>query len=162
VQTREVQRDRSSPKIARWPLVAAPPRIDRCVESDAPRRLPGARAGLQALFPFPDGPSLAAEAGATAIAQLGAVRDDEVIAPPTSSVWRWSYRRPPLPPLGAHRTRHLAIILCDESSCRRQRRPRAFAVLAPQSEPHRGASIALAVVPASPGSQGSISRPPFR
>ncbi len=35
----------------------------------------------EALFPFPDGPTLAAEAGATAIAQPGgAVRDDEVIA----------------------------------------------------------------------------------
>jgi phosphoribosylaminoimidazolecarboxamide formyltransferase/IMP cyclohydrolase len=35
----------------------------------------------EALFPFPDGPSLAAEAGATAIAQPGgAMRDDEVIA----------------------------------------------------------------------------------
>lgn len=35
----------------------------------------------EALFPFPDGPALAAEAGATAIAQPGgAVRDDEVIA----------------------------------------------------------------------------------
>ncbi len=34
----------------------------------------------EALFPFPDGPTLAAEAGATAIAQPGgAVRDDEVI-----------------------------------------------------------------------------------
>ncbi len=35
----------------------------------------------EALFPFPDGPTLAAEAGATAIAQPGgAMRDDEVIA----------------------------------------------------------------------------------
>jgi phosphoribosylaminoimidazolecarboxamide formyltransferase/IMP cyclohydrolase len=35
----------------------------------------------EAMFPFPDGPTLAAEAGATAIAQPGgAVRDDEVIA----------------------------------------------------------------------------------
>ena len=35
----------------------------------------------EALFPFPDGPTLAAEAGATAIAQPGgAVRDNEVIA----------------------------------------------------------------------------------
>jgi phosphoribosylaminoimidazolecarboxamide formyltransferase/IMP cyclohydrolase len=35
----------------------------------------------EALFPFPDGPTLAAEAGATAIAQPGgAVRDEEVIA----------------------------------------------------------------------------------
>ena len=35
----------------------------------------------EALFPFPDGPTLAAEAGATAIAQPGgAVRDSEVIA----------------------------------------------------------------------------------
>jgi len=35
----------------------------------------------EALFPFPDGPTLAAAAGATAIAQPGgAVRDDEVIA----------------------------------------------------------------------------------
>jgi phosphoribosylaminoimidazolecarboxamide formyltransferase / IMP cyclohydrolase len=35
----------------------------------------------EALFPFPDGPTLAAEAGATAIAQPGgALRDDEVIA----------------------------------------------------------------------------------
>ena len=35
----------------------------------------------EALFPFPDGPTLAAEAGATAIAQPGgAGRDDEVIA----------------------------------------------------------------------------------
>ena len=35
----------------------------------------------EALFPFPDGPTLAAEAGATAIAQPGgAVRDDEVIS----------------------------------------------------------------------------------
>ena len=35
----------------------------------------------EALFPFPDGPTLAAESGATAIAQPGgAVRDDEVIA----------------------------------------------------------------------------------
>jgi len=35
----------------------------------------------EALFPFPDGPTLSAEAGATAIAQPGgAVRDDEVIA----------------------------------------------------------------------------------
>lgn len=35
----------------------------------------------EALFPFPDGPTLAAEAGATAIAQPGgAVRDAEVIA----------------------------------------------------------------------------------
>src|SRR6266481_929662 len=35
----------------------------------------------EALFPFPDGPGLAAEAGATAIAQPGgAVRDSEVIA----------------------------------------------------------------------------------
>ena len=35
----------------------------------------------EALFPFPDGPTLAVEAGATAIAQPGgAVRDDEVIA----------------------------------------------------------------------------------
>jgi phosphoribosylaminoimidazolecarboxamide formyltransferase / IMP cyclohydrolase len=35
----------------------------------------------EALFPFPDGPALAAEAGATAIAQPGgAMRDDEVIA----------------------------------------------------------------------------------
>jgi len=35
----------------------------------------------EALFPFPDGPTLAAEAGATAIAQPGgAVRDREVIA----------------------------------------------------------------------------------
>ncbi|MGH7925082.1 MAG: bifunctional phosphoribosylaminoimidazolecarboxamide formyltransferase/IMP cyclohydrolase [Candidatus Binatus sp.] len=35
----------------------------------------------EALFPFPDGPTLAAEAGATAIAPPGgAVRDDEVIA----------------------------------------------------------------------------------
>jgi phosphoribosylaminoimidazolecarboxamide formyltransferase/IMP cyclohydrolase len=35
----------------------------------------------EALFPFPDGPALAAEAGATAIAQPGgAVRDEEVIA----------------------------------------------------------------------------------
>jgi len=35
----------------------------------------------EALFPFPDGPMLAAEAGATAIAQPGgAVRDNEVIA----------------------------------------------------------------------------------
>ncbi len=34
----------------------------------------------EALFPFPDGPTLAAEAGATAIAQPGgAARDDEVI-----------------------------------------------------------------------------------
>jgi phosphoribosylaminoimidazolecarboxamide formyltransferase/IMP cyclohydrolase len=35
----------------------------------------------EALFPFPDGPGLAAEAGATAIVQPGgALRDDEVIA----------------------------------------------------------------------------------
>src|ERR1700722_17998462 len=35
----------------------------------------------EALFPFPDGPTLAAEAGATAIAQPGgAMRDEEVIA----------------------------------------------------------------------------------
>jgi phosphoribosylaminoimidazolecarboxamide formyltransferase/IMP cyclohydrolase len=35
----------------------------------------------EALFPFPDGPTLAAEAGATAIAQPGgSTRDDEVIA----------------------------------------------------------------------------------
>ena len=35
----------------------------------------------EALFPFPDGPTLAAEAGATAIAQPGgAMRDNEVIA----------------------------------------------------------------------------------
>jgi phosphoribosylaminoimidazolecarboxamide formyltransferase/IMP cyclohydrolase len=35
----------------------------------------------EALFPFPDGPTLAAEAGATAIAQPGgSARDDEVIA----------------------------------------------------------------------------------
>ena len=35
----------------------------------------------EALFPFPDGPTLAAEAGATAIAQPGgAVRDNKVIA----------------------------------------------------------------------------------
>jgi phosphoribosylaminoimidazolecarboxamide formyltransferase / IMP cyclohydrolase len=35
----------------------------------------------EALFPFPDGPTLAAEAGATAIAQPGgSLRDDEVIA----------------------------------------------------------------------------------
>ncbi len=34
----------------------------------------------EALFPFPDGPTLAAEAGATAIAQPGgAVRDNRVI-----------------------------------------------------------------------------------
>ncbi len=35
----------------------------------------------EALFPFPDGPTLAAEAGATAIAQPGgSTRDPEVIA----------------------------------------------------------------------------------
>src|SRR5208283_3299494 len=35
----------------------------------------------EALFPFPDGPTLAAEAGATAIAQPGgSTRDDEIIA----------------------------------------------------------------------------------
>ena len=35
----------------------------------------------EALFPFPDGPTLAAEAGATAIAQPGgSTRDNEVIA----------------------------------------------------------------------------------
>jgi phosphoribosylaminoimidazolecarboxamide formyltransferase/IMP cyclohydrolase len=43
--------------------------------------LKGAVLCSEALFPFPDGPTLAAEAGATAIAQPGgAVRDSEVIA----------------------------------------------------------------------------------
>jgi phosphoribosylaminoimidazolecarboxamide formyltransferase / IMP cyclohydrolase len=43
-------------------------------------RLEGSVLVSEALFPFPDGPTLAAEAGATAIAQPGgAVRDDEVI-----------------------------------------------------------------------------------
>jgi len=43
--------------------------------------LAGSVLASEALFPFPDGPTLAAEAGATAIAQPGgAVRDSEVIA----------------------------------------------------------------------------------
>ncbi|MGO9062010.1 MAG: bifunctional phosphoribosylaminoimidazolecarboxamide formyltransferase/IMP cyclohydrolase, partial [Candidatus Binataceae bacterium] len=43
--------------------------------------LAGSVLASEALFPFPDGPTLAAEAGATAIAQPGgAVRDEEVIA----------------------------------------------------------------------------------
>jgi len=43
--------------------------------------LEGSVLASEALFPFPDGPTLAAEAGATAIAQPGgAVRDAEVIA----------------------------------------------------------------------------------
>jgi phosphoribosylaminoimidazolecarboxamide formyltransferase / IMP cyclohydrolase len=43
--------------------------------------LSGSVLASEALFPFPDGPTLAAEAGATAIAQPGgAVRDEEVIA----------------------------------------------------------------------------------
>jgi phosphoribosylaminoimidazolecarboxamide formyltransferase/IMP cyclohydrolase len=43
--------------------------------------LAGSALASEALFPFPDGPTLAAEAGATAIAQPGgAVRDEEVIA----------------------------------------------------------------------------------
>ena len=43
--------------------------------------LAGSVLASEALFPFPDGPTLAAEAGATAIAQPGgAMRDDEVIA----------------------------------------------------------------------------------
>jgi phosphoribosylaminoimidazolecarboxamide formyltransferase/IMP cyclohydrolase len=43
--------------------------------------LKGSVLASEALFPFPDGPTLAAEVGATAIAQPGgAVRDDEVIA----------------------------------------------------------------------------------
>ncbi len=43
--------------------------------------LHGSVLASEALFPFPDGPTLAAEAGATAIAQPGgAVRDEEVIA----------------------------------------------------------------------------------
>jgi phosphoribosylaminoimidazolecarboxamide formyltransferase / IMP cyclohydrolase len=43
--------------------------------------LGGSVLASEALFPFPDGPTLAAEAGATAIAQPGgAVRDEEVIA----------------------------------------------------------------------------------
>jgi phosphoribosylaminoimidazolecarboxamide formyltransferase / IMP cyclohydrolase len=44
-------------------------------------RLQGSVLVSEALFPFPDGPTLAAEAGATAIAQPGgSTRDDEVIA----------------------------------------------------------------------------------
>ncbi|MFI5353897.1 MAG: bifunctional phosphoribosylaminoimidazolecarboxamide formyltransferase/IMP cyclohydrolase, partial [Candidatus Binatales bacterium] len=43
--------------------------------------LAGSVLASEAMFPFPDGPTLAAEAGATAIAQPGgAVRDSEVIA----------------------------------------------------------------------------------
>ncbi len=43
--------------------------------------LKGSVLASEALFPFPDGPALAADAGATAIAQPGgAVRDNEVIA----------------------------------------------------------------------------------
>jgi phosphoribosylaminoimidazolecarboxamide formyltransferase/IMP cyclohydrolase len=43
--------------------------------------LAGSVLASEALFPFPDGPTLAAQAGATAIAQPGgAVRDEEVIA----------------------------------------------------------------------------------
>jgi phosphoribosylaminoimidazolecarboxamide formyltransferase/IMP cyclohydrolase len=43
--------------------------------------LAGSVLASEALFPFPDGPTLAAEAGATAIAQPGgAMRDQEVIA----------------------------------------------------------------------------------
>jgi phosphoribosylaminoimidazolecarboxamide formyltransferase / IMP cyclohydrolase len=43
--------------------------------------LQGSVLASEALFPFPDGPTLAAEAGATAIAQPGgAMRDEEVIA----------------------------------------------------------------------------------
>jgi phosphoribosylaminoimidazolecarboxamide formyltransferase / IMP cyclohydrolase len=43
--------------------------------------LTGSVLASEALFPFPDGPTLAAEAGATAIAQPGgAVRDEDVIA----------------------------------------------------------------------------------
>ncbi len=43
--------------------------------------LAGSVLASEALFPFPDGPALAAEAGATAIAQPGgAMRDEEVIA----------------------------------------------------------------------------------
>jgi phosphoribosylaminoimidazolecarboxamide formyltransferase/IMP cyclohydrolase len=43
--------------------------------------LAGSVLASEALFPFPDGPTLAAEVGATAIAQPGgAVRDEEVIA----------------------------------------------------------------------------------
>lgn len=42
--------------------------------------LEGSVLGSEAMFPFPDGPTLAAEAGATAIAQPGgALRDSEVI-----------------------------------------------------------------------------------
>jgi phosphoribosylaminoimidazolecarboxamide formyltransferase/IMP cyclohydrolase len=43
--------------------------------------LKGSVLASEALFPFPDGPTLAAEAGATAIAQPGgSARDEEVIA----------------------------------------------------------------------------------
>ena len=81
----------------------------------------------EALFPFPDGPTLAAEAGATAIAQPGgSLRDD------TSDRGGRQVRArdglhggAPLPALAGAR---------DESSGHRQRRARARAGLAAPSE----------------------------
>ena len=86
----------------------------------------------EALFPFPDGPTLAAEAGATAIAQPGgAMRDEEVIAAADRFSLAMVFTgRAPLPPL-------MRTADVDEGNGYRQRRPRARAVLAAQSEPVR-------------------------
>ena len=87
LQTRQVQRDRFR---RRRSHAGRRRRRDLAHRSGLSRRarrphrlhvsLEGSVLVSEALFPFPDGPTLAAEAGATAIAQPGgSLRDDEVI-----------------------------------------------------------------------------------
>ena len=74
----------------------------------------------EALFPFPDGPTLAAEAGATAIAQPGgAVRDNEVIAAADAYGLAMVFTgRPPLPPLNGRESGSAMKVLVSSERVR--------------------------------------------